>query len=275
MRLPISRIDGRKPNASVQIKTPGYAPVFGWMKAASHVPSWVFTETLDSTTGSPAADAEPTAATRPAATDMAMKSRREVSLCFFGSCISSVMGCSSRGKWLRPGFCDSKVCDSQKPYGTERLVSSGIGGLLVRRPANFSNASKPGYEMVSAENMRRGKGSAFFLFQFGPAGVESIHELLRLLELGARVAKREVIAHDLRIFQGGAPGIHFPFGMGDARLDGCKLAGFGIGELLFGRRCRGFGRHGRTRAGRCRARFIFYISRTLPHMPLRKVGKTL
>src|SRR5580700_6482009 len=126
MRLPMSRIDGRKPNASVQIKTPGYAPVFGWMKAASHVPSGVFTETLDSTTGSPAADADPTAATRPAATDMAMKSRREVSLGLFGSCSSSVMGCSSSGKWLRSGFCDSKVGDSEKPYGRDGLVSSGI-----------------------------------------------------------------------------------------------------------------------------------------------------
>src|ERR1700719_1765362 len=118
MRLPLLRIDGRKPNASVQIKTPGYAPVFGWMKAASHVPSGVFTETLDSTTGSPAADPELTGATRPPGTDMAMKSLRGDPLVFLGSCSWSVMGCSSRGKWLRPAFCDSKVADSEKPYGT-------------------------------------------------------------------------------------------------------------------------------------------------------------
>src|SRR5437588_7446543 len=47
------------------------------MNTASQVPSGVFTWTLVSTTGSPAAEAEPAAATRPAPTDKATKSRRD------------------------------------------------------------------------------------------------------------------------------------------------------------------------------------------------------
>src|SRR2546428_6564285 len=47
------------------------------MNTASQVPSGVFTWTLVSTTGSPAAEAELAAATRPAPTDKATKSRRD------------------------------------------------------------------------------------------------------------------------------------------------------------------------------------------------------
>src|SRR6202163_79988 len=94
MRLPMSRIAGRKPNASVQISTPGCEPGGGWMNAASHVPSGVLIVTSVSTTGC-AGNAEPAAAARPAATDNAMKSRREGSataLCSFSeSCLSSIV----------------------------------------------------------------------------------------------------------------------------------------------------------------------------------------
>ena len=37
----MSRIAGRRPNASAQISTPGWEPVVGWMNAASQVPSGV------------------------------------------------------------------------------------------------------------------------------------------------------------------------------------------------------------------------------------------
>src|SRR5258706_5613280 len=81
MRLPMSRIAGRSRKASGQITTAGWEPVVGWMKAASQVPSGVFTSTLVSTTGNSAADTEPVAAARPAASDIATKSRRDRSLC--------------------------------------------------------------------------------------------------------------------------------------------------------------------------------------------------
>ena len=47
----MSRIAGRRPNASGQISTPACAPVAGWMKTASHVPSGVLMSTFFSTTG--------------------------------------------------------------------------------------------------------------------------------------------------------------------------------------------------------------------------------
>ncbi len=78
MRFAMSRIDGRRPNASAQIRTPGCLPVVGWMNAASHVPSGVFTMTLFSVTGKFAARADVVvAAATPAAIDSATKSRRE------------------------------------------------------------------------------------------------------------------------------------------------------------------------------------------------------
>src|ERR1700683_126499 len=80
MRLPMSRIGGRRPKASVPITTPGWDPPVGWMNAASHTPSGVLISTSVSVTVM-AADAElAVEAARPAATDMAMKSRRERSL---------------------------------------------------------------------------------------------------------------------------------------------------------------------------------------------------
>src|SRR2546423_1748726 len=50
------------------------------MNAASHTPSGVFTWTSVSTTGRSAADAEPVATARPAATDSVTNSRRDTSL---------------------------------------------------------------------------------------------------------------------------------------------------------------------------------------------------
>ena len=72
----MSRIEGRRPNASGQISTPGWEPVFGWMNAASQVPSGVLISTLVSTTSRPAAAADSAVAARPAVTERATKSRR-------------------------------------------------------------------------------------------------------------------------------------------------------------------------------------------------------
>ena len=92
MRLAISRIDGRSPNASGQMSTAGCAPVVGWMKAASHMPSGVVTVTFVSTTGTAAA-AEPAASPSPAASDNVTKSLRETSADdgVFGSCSSCIV----------------------------------------------------------------------------------------------------------------------------------------------------------------------------------------
>jgi hypothetical protein len=46
-------MEGRNPKASVQISTPGWAPVSGWMKAALQVPSGVSISTLFSITSRP------------------------------------------------------------------------------------------------------------------------------------------------------------------------------------------------------------------------------
>src|SRR5260370_1767505 len=74
------------------------------MKAASHVPSGVLIVTSVSDTGIAAADAGPVAATTPAATDMAMKSRRDRSLaasaCFSKSFLSSSIIGSLLFEWL-------------------------------------------------------------------------------------------------------------------------------------------------------------------------------
>src|SRR5579864_8905963 len=96
------------------------------MKAASHMPSGVFTITSFSTTGIAAADAEPAAATMPAATDMAMKSRRDtsaVSFIFSESRLSSVIaflllrdGCVQNSGFPHYLFA--------KPYASRALVSS-------------------------------------------------------------------------------------------------------------------------------------------------------
>src|SRR5947207_10520002 len=98
MRLPMSRMAERKPNASAQINIPGCDPLGGWMNAASHVPSGILIVTSVSTTCCAAASVEPAAAARPAATDNARKSRRErsaPSLCSFSeSCLSSIVASS-------------------------------------------------------------------------------------------------------------------------------------------------------------------------------------
>ena len=71
-------------------------------------------------------------------------------------------------------------------------------------------------------------GSGFFLFQFSPPRIETIHGLLGLLELGATVPKIEAIARDGRIFESGTFGQQFPLGRADTLFDGCKLAGLDI-----------------------------------------------
>src|SRR5947209_10968379 len=74
------------------------------MKAASHMPSVVLIVTSVSVTGIAAADAGPEAATMPAATDMAMKSRRERSLAASSrsseSCFSFVIGSLLFSRWF-------------------------------------------------------------------------------------------------------------------------------------------------------------------------------
>src|SRR3954464_1395053 len=110
----MSRIDGRRPKASGQTITAGYAPVAGWMNAASQVPSGVLISTFSSTTGSPAADALPAAIASPAATDIVTKSRRERSLDDAGSLPSSGLCARSSGlsaitppsKYRRQGDAD-------------------------------------------------------------------------------------------------------------------------------------------------------------------------
>src|SRR5262249_45434768 len=89
IRLPMSRIDGRRPKASAQIRTPGCLPAVGWMKAASQAPSGVVTVTLLSVTGRSAPRATVVvAAATPAARDSATKSRREKSSAF-ESCLEN------------------------------------------------------------------------------------------------------------------------------------------------------------------------------------------
>src|SRR5262245_24767111 len=79
------------------MSTAGCAPLAGWMNAASHVPSGVFTCTSVSTTDS-AADADPAATASPAATDIVTNSRRDTSFgVSFGSssCFLSAIVVSS------------------------------------------------------------------------------------------------------------------------------------------------------------------------------------
>src|SRR5215470_12766870 len=72
------------------------------MNAALHTPSGVLMSTSVSTTGNSAADAPPAAAARPAAIDIATKSRRDNSIedssCSWGSRSSSDMACSSMNR---------------------------------------------------------------------------------------------------------------------------------------------------------------------------------
>src|ERR1700733_1680998 len=86
-------MEGRKPKASGQIRTPGWEPPAGWMKAASQVPSGVLISTSVSTTDA-AAEAEPATA-KPAATDV-INSRRgsplDDSSFMFGSLGSCAIG---------------------------------------------------------------------------------------------------------------------------------------------------------------------------------------
>jgi hypothetical protein len=81
----MSRIEGRSPNASGQMRTAGCAPAAGWMNAASHVPSGVLMVTLVSTTCCCAAASAPAAAAIPAATAIETKSRRVISSVFMAA----------------------------------------------------------------------------------------------------------------------------------------------------------------------------------------------
>src|SRR5215467_3993601 len=76
----MSRMEGRRPNASGQRRTPAKEPDLGWMNAASQVPSGILISTSFSTTSSPAAAADSAPAVSPAATERATKSRRARSL---------------------------------------------------------------------------------------------------------------------------------------------------------------------------------------------------
>src|SRR5919202_3361888 len=80
----MSRIDGRKPNASGQITTAGCAPLAGWMNAASHVPSGVLISTFVSVTCC-AETSAPAAAANPAATVDFTKPLRVMSSFMIGS----------------------------------------------------------------------------------------------------------------------------------------------------------------------------------------------
>src|SRR5437016_2743683 len=97
------------------------------MNAASHMPSGVLIVTSVSVTGIVAADADPLAATMPAATDMAMKSRRERSLVASSlvseSCFSSIMARSLACKGFGPEF-RVQLCLRAKPYVRHAQVSS-------------------------------------------------------------------------------------------------------------------------------------------------------
>src|SRR5215469_183477 len=117
MRLPISRIDGRSPKASVQIIKPGCDPLAGWMKAASQGPSGVLISTFASTTGIPAPD-DTEAAANPAATD-ATKSRR----CGFRLDLSSAMKTSLPTEYIPTG------AEPRKCFCTGALTpESSLGG---------------------------------------------------------------------------------------------------------------------------------------------------
>src|ERR1700761_9113769 len=74
----MSRIEGRRPNASVHRMTPGCLPSAGWNHAALQLPSGVLIVTSFSTTAGPAgiAPAGSEVAATPVATDSATKSRR-------------------------------------------------------------------------------------------------------------------------------------------------------------------------------------------------------
>src|SRR5512138_3466489 len=76
----MSRIEGRSPNASGQMRTAGCAPVAGWINAASQVPSAVLISTFVSTMRCCADASIPDAATMPAPTVNETNSRRVMSL---------------------------------------------------------------------------------------------------------------------------------------------------------------------------------------------------
>src|SRR5437016_10873017 len=96
------------------------------MNAASHMPSGVLIATSVSVTGIAAADADPLAATMPAATDMAMKSRRERSLVASSlvskSCFSSIMARSLLVSDVLPNF--GFIVPSCQTYARHARVSS-------------------------------------------------------------------------------------------------------------------------------------------------------
>ena len=72
----MARNAGRRPNISVQIRTPGCVPAAGWRNTASHEPSAVFISTFFSMTSRSAPSATPAAAARPMAAELVTNSRR-------------------------------------------------------------------------------------------------------------------------------------------------------------------------------------------------------
>src|SRR5260370_40209881 len=114
------------------------------MKAASHVPSGVLIVTSVSDTGIAAADAGPVAATTPAATDMAMKSRRDrsvtASACLARSFLSSSIIGSLLFEWLGlefsnfdAGFAKTISLLASCVNGSHRRASSQDPPVLKRR----------------------------------------------------------------------------------------------------------------------------------------------
>src|ERR1700740_2014413 len=106
------------------------------------------------------------------------------------------------------------------PYG---ILAERTGSLALTPSSTFtadpSGPLRPWYRKVSRGTFSRHLGvasdpmaSAFFLFQFSPARIETINSLLGLLELGVSVPKIEVIAHDRRVFQSGTFGAQFLLG---------------------------------------------------------------
>src|SRR6476661_482244 len=102
------------------------------MNAASQVPSGVFTVTSVSTTASAAAKDWPVAATSPAATERAMKSRRETfSVCAFsGSCLSIVISWPPATDGNYVAFASGlRICIAECRCGDRR---AGLNSVRVR-----------------------------------------------------------------------------------------------------------------------------------------------
>src|SRR5678809_123710 len=94
------------------------------MNAASQLPSGVFTVTSVSTTASVAANDWPVAATSPAATERAMKSRRETfaARAFSGSWLSVVILRASGLQMAIMSHCE-RLADSQQAQAFGRRLT--------------------------------------------------------------------------------------------------------------------------------------------------------